>query len=34
MENPKGDHKGPHSTPLLSRPYDDAEELRQQYPFG
>src|SRR6266516_2677407 len=33
MKNPKGDRKGPRSTPLLSRPYKDAERFRLQYLF-
>src|SRR6266516_99956 len=31
MANREGDHKGPHSSPLLSRPYKDTEELHQRY---
>ncbi len=31
LANPKGDRKGPRSTPLLSRPYKDAERFHQQY---
>jgi len=30
LANPKGDRKGPRSTPLLSRPYKDMERVRQQ----
>ena len=31
LANSEGDLKGPHPTPLLSRPYQDTEVLRQQY---
>ncbi len=29
VEEPRGRHKGPHSTPLYSRPYKDTKGLRQ-----
>ncbi len=32
--HPKGDLKGPHTTPLLTRPYKDTEILRRQYLKG
>jgi hypothetical protein len=31
--NPEGDHKGPHPTPLLSRPYNDPRNLANGIKF-